>query len=528
MSRLKDKLDRLPGRLAVPSAAEAVSATDTVSRLRQQIAALQARDLGDLAAQSAGDLAGDLTPDAAGDLAGDLSPRPPLPHGRGGVRVGKESDRTTSLFSSPSPVRERGLGGEVERKERGLGGEVSRQGEASRWGKPARPTWAFESDHPYAAGHSRLPGEIEDTEYGPLRCVTTPYAEDHQHGSVPVALALSVAARDLSILALDPALEGVDFSRALYIDTETTGLAGGSGTIPFLVGMAWFEGRNLTVEQLLLEKPGHEGPILRRLAERLSRASCIVSYNGKSFDWPLLRTRFILNRVPAPAVPAHLDLLHCARRVYKRRLGAVRLVHLEEQVLGFTRVDDIAGEMIPQTYLGFLRGQVPASALEPIVEHNRSDLVALAAIMGELVRRFSTEHHQDARDSLGYAQVAARAEDHVRAVGLAEQAAEDDVRGELAPQALFLAGQLYARKGDFEAAIQRYEASIEAAAGDLSQAAPARLALAKLFERSKRDLAAALAHAWHTAPAEGDAARDKRVARLSLRIERTGMVRSRA
>ncbi len=440
MSRLKDKLSRL-------------APTDTISRLRQQIAHLE--------------------------------------HGEG------RGDETSP--PTPSP----------------LGAE-----EVHSSFLPLSTEWRG------AGVRSELPGEIEDTAYGPLRCVTKLYAEDHQHGSVPVALALSVQARDLSILALDPTLDTVDFTRALYIDTETTGLAGGSGTIPFLVGMAWFDGKNLTVEQLLLEKPGHEAPILRRLAERLACASCIVSYNGKSFDWPLLRTRFILNRVPAPAVPAHLDLLHCARRVYKRRLGAVRLVHLEEQILGFTRVDDISGEMIPETYLGFLRGRVPASALGPIVEHNRSDLVALAAIMGELVRRFSTEHAQDARDRLGYAQVAARADDHARAVVLAEQAAQDDVRGELAPQAMFLAGKLYARRGDFEAAIQRYEASIEAAASDRAQAAPAHLALAKLFERSKRDLPAALAHARHTAAVEGEAASDKRVTRLHTRIERAVVVRN--
>ncbi len=387
-----------------------------------------------------------------------------------------------------------------------------------------RPPIRAMSDDPCANGHGRLPGEVEDTEYGPLRCVTTPYAEDHQHGCVPIVLALSAQAHDLSILALDPSLENVDFSRALYIDTETTGLSGGSGTIPFLVGMAWFEGRNLTVEQLLLEKPGHEAPILRRLAQRLAQASCVVSYNGKSFDWPLLRTRFILNRVPAPVVPAHLDLLHCARRVYKRRLGAVRLVHLEEQVLGFTRVDDIAGEMIPQTYLGFLRGQVPASALLPIIEHNRHDLVALAAIMGEIARRFGSEHAQDARDTLGYAQVAARADDRLRAVSLAEQAAEDDLRGELAAQALFLAGQLHAKAGDLEAAVARYLASIEAACGDPRQAAPAQLALAKLFERAKRDLMRAVEHAQHTSPAEGEAACEKRVLRLQQRMAREAML----
>jgi tetratricopeptide (TPR) repeat protein len=324
------------------------------------------------------------------------------------------------------------------------------------------------------------------------------------------------------VLALDPALEGVDFTRALYIDTETTGLSGGSGTLPFLIGMAWFEQRKLVVEQLFLERPGHEAAMLMRLSELLSRASCIVSYNGKSFDWPLLRTRYILNRVAAPPIPAHLDLLHCARRVYKRRLGAVRLVHLEEQILGFTRVDDIAGELIPQTYLGFLRGQVPAAELVPIIDHNRHDLVALAAMQGEIVRRFRAQDaSQDARDQLGFAHVAARASDPERALLFAHGAAEADVRGELAPDALYLAGELKYRQGDVQGAIEAYQQSVSAAPEASAQAARAHLALAKLLEHRLKAYDRALHHARHTSDAEGHHACEKRVGRLQRKSAST-------
>jgi uncharacterized protein YprB with RNaseH-like and TPR domain len=372
---------------------------------------------------------------------------------------------------------------------------------------------------------SFLPGEVEDTAHGLVRRVFTVYDADHRHGTVPIGLALRAAARDLAVLALDPSLEQVDFSRALFIDTETTGLSGGAGTLPFLIGSAWFSDERLCVEQLLLERPGMEAPLLQRLAERLRAASCIVSYNGKSFDWPLLRTRFILNRVPAPPLVAHLDLLHCARRVYKPRLTQVRLVHLEEQVLGFTRVDDVAGEMIPETYLGYLRGRMPASALAPIVEHNRSDLLALPAILGELVRRFSVDHEQDVRDQFGFAQVAARAADHERAIALAERAAERDVRCLLAPQALYLSGQLALSRGELDSAIDAFVRSVEAAAQDEQRAAAAHLALAKLLEHKQKSYARALEHAKRTAPAEGDDACEKRVARLARRLAQTGSLR---
>jgi hypothetical protein len=283
----------------------------------------------------------------------------------------------------------------------------------------------------------------------------------------------------------------------------------------------------LIVEQMLLERPGLEVPMLQRLAQRLREASVIVSYNGKSFDWPLLRTRFILNRVAAPEVSAHLDLLHCARRVYKPRLGQVRLVHLEEEVLGFTRSDDIGGEAIPETYLGYLRGRVPAQALAPIVSHNRFDLVALAAILGEIARRFSVEHVQDVRDQLGYARVAARADDVERAQRLAERAAERDVRGDLAPQALYLSGQLALSRGDLDGAIAAFVRSVEACAGEPTGAARAHLSLAKLFEHKRKQFVQALVHARHTAPAEGEDACQRRVARIERRVLRDGPERSR-
>jgi uncharacterized protein YprB with RNaseH-like and TPR domain len=373
---------------------------------------------------------------------------------------------------------------------------------------------------PRTLAKGALPGMREETPLGPRRRVITEHAADHRHGSIPVALALQSCAQDLSVLALDPTLAEVDIKRALYIDTETTGLMGGAGTLPFLIGMAWFEGECLVVEQLLLEKPGQEAPMLARLTERMALSSCIVSYNGKSFDWPLLRTRFILNRIAAPRVPAHLDLLHCARRVYKRRLGAVRLVHLEEQILGFTRVDDVAGELIPQTYLGFLRGTVEGAALGPIIEHNRHDLVALSAILGELVRRFRGEHTtQDARDQLGFAHVAARAEDKERALSFAHGAAEADVRGEIAPQALFLAAELKLRAGDVQGAELALRSSLEAAVAHSEQAARAHLALAKLYEHKLKQPARALQHAQHTAASEGDEACKRRVERLRRRAD---------
>jgi hypothetical protein len=257
--------------------------------------------------------------------------------------------------------------------------------------------------------------------------------------------------------------------------------------------------------------------MLACLADRMRTAQVIISFNGKSFDWPLLRTRFVLTRVAAPPLPPHLDLLHCARRVYKRRLGSVRLVHLEEQILGFTRVDDIAGALIPETYLGFLRGQIPGGALAPIIEHNRSDLVALAAILGEITRSFrQAEPEQDARDQLGFAAVAARAKSELgseRARVFAQGAAERDLRGELAPEAHLLSAELCLRAGDVTGAERAFLLSVEAAYGS-SGAQRAHLALAKLYEHRLKRYDVALHHAREAAELEGEIESARRVARL--------------
>ncbi|HEY0095342.1 MAG TPA: ribonuclease H-like domain-containing protein, partial [Archangium sp.] len=279
-----------------------------------------------------------------------------------------EAPATAELRKEPDP--------RVVALRRMLGDWAERQGAAvARRGPSAAPR------------PGPLPVEARTTPHGLIHVSERLLAPDHSHGNAPLAEALDVEPPLVASLALQPGLAGVDFQRMLFLDTETTGLAGGTGTVPFLVGLAWFEGRSLRVHQLFLRRLGEEAPLLRELAARMAQASCLVTFNGKSFDWPLLRTRFVLNRVAPPAELPHLDLLHCARRVFKHRGSGTRLVHLEEQVLGFHRVGDVDGALIPELYFRFLRGG-EGSALTPVLEHNVNDLLLLAALLGLLARRF--------------------------------------------------------------------------------------------------------------------------------------------
>ncbi|MCB9658507.1 MAG: ribonuclease H-like domain-containing protein [Sandaracinaceae bacterium] len=366
-----------------------------------------------------------------------------------------------------------------------------------------------------------LPGETHLTAFGELHVVSHRCAADHHHGARAIAPARHVDGDVVATLALDPQMRGLDFSRALYIDTETTGLMGGTGTVPFLIGTAAFEGEALVVRKYMLRRLGEEVPMLQALAEQLRAASCVVSFNGKSFDWPLLRTRFVMNRVKAPPVPPHLDLLHCARRVFRERMERVRLIDIEREVLGFTRVDDVAGAEIPELYMRYLRGGDP-EPIARVIDHNRLDLIALSALLAELVGRFQgLGAENDPRDRLACARVAERAGDTALATALASAATDAEARGPAAAQAWLLRARVARRSGDEPAQEAALQAGVKALEGapevDVATRAALHLALAKLYEHGLRDLARAHEHARYTVPAEDEAQRDKRCERLAAK-----------
>jgi uncharacterized protein len=171
----------------------------------------------------------------------------------------------------------------------------------------------------------------------------------------------------------------------LFLDTETTGLAGGTGTYAFLVGIAWWENDNFIVEQYFMRDHSEEASLLLELAERLERRRVLVTFNGKSFDWPLLQTRYRMTRagtIPEPL--AHLDLLHPARQLWRLRLPSVALAQLERHVLQIDRGPDIPSATIPQRYFDFLRGASPEAIAEVFV-HNQMDLCGLASLSSHVM-----------------------------------------------------------------------------------------------------------------------------------------------
>ncbi|HEX7004316.1 MAG TPA: ribonuclease H-like domain-containing protein [Trueperaceae bacterium] len=173
----------------------------------------------------------------------------------------------------------------------------------------------------------------------------------------------------------------------LYIDTETTGLMGGTGTFAFLIGVGVHDEHGFEVRQLFLPGPEHERSQLRSFAALVEGASAVVTYNGATFDLPLLRNRFALHGLPDPlAQVPHLDLLHLARRFWRETLPDCSLTTVERRILGASRsLNDVPGFEVPARYFEFLRSW-DASGLVGVIEHNETDIVALAALRSKFER----------------------------------------------------------------------------------------------------------------------------------------------
>jgi uncharacterized protein YprB with RNaseH-like and TPR domain len=264
-----------------------------------------------------------------------------------------------------------------------------------------------------------LSGEVVETPFGRHFETEKLYPRHQRYGSYEISDLIELP-HDLLDSLSDGAIPSAHPTTWAFLDTETTGLAGGSGTCAFLVGVGSIDGEGFRVRQFFMRDYCEEPSVLHSLAAYLARFDVLVTYNGKSFDQPLLETRYTMCRARHPfASMKHLDLLYGARRLFKLRLESCRLVNLEYRILGLEREADVPGELIPYCFFEYLRTR-HAFRLIPVFHHNVLDIVSLACLTGLIPAAFRDPENMQARhgaDLLGLArwlQVSGRLEEALR------------------------------------------------------------------------------------------------------------------
>ena len=291
--------------------------------------------------------------------------------------------------------------------------------------------------------------------------------------------------RALRLLMAEAAEEISDPEQWLFLDTETTGLAGGSGTYAFLVGLAWWDGGGLEIEQFFLREYSEERALLFALRERIAEHPVLITFNGKSFDWPLLETRYRMSRkISAPTPRAHLDFLHPARNLWRLRLGSVRLSELERHVLGWDRGADVLSGQIPQIYFDYLRGG-PPERLVPVLNHNQMDLRGLAALSSRILSLLSDAENlgQDGLELFGVSRICEKRGEHNRARKLSEKSIASVLPTETERTARRSLARLAKREGDFDLACELWKDAL----GNSRHGYEAYEQLAIYYEHKARD-----------------------------------------
>ena len=229
--------------------------------------------------------------------------------------------------------------------------------------------------------HDFVEGEYQNTSFGDVFIARKHYSWNHEHGKGKPAWLKNISGDWLSRLGKFAERREIDLKKTVFIDTETTGLAGGSGTLAFLIGIGFIDDNGFTIQQYFADAFKCEEGMLDLVADFVNPYTTVVTFNGKTYDLPLLSSRYILKRSRSPFDDLkHIDLLHIARQIWGYQLGDCRLQTIEKEVLGFYRSDDLPGHEVPQAYFKFLRGE-GADPLYRVFEHNAHDILTLGVVL---------------------------------------------------------------------------------------------------------------------------------------------------
>jgi len=295
----------------------------------------------------------------------------------------------------------------------------------------------------------------------PLEIFENGYNLHSRYGKIPISAGLKISGEVLALLSRDRSFAERDLSTALFLDLETTGLSGGVGVVPFLVGLGYFRDSQFRISQFFLADLAEEERLVKELERFLIQMGfrSIVTFNGKAFDLPLLETRFILRRtaLPLSGLP-HLDFLFSARSLWGHKHESCRLYHLAQQILEAYREEDIPSAEIPHRYFEFLRTG-DFSLVEPILYHNQEDLLSLLGVVISGAAMFSEdeagqfEAEADAMDLYGAARLLERTGERERSARFMSRALEGRLSEEVAALARLKLAAHFKKSRDWERAI---------------------------------------------------------------------------
>lgn len=328
-----------------------------------------------------------------------------------------------------------------------------------------------------------LPGRWESTPHGETFTVEKVYPAGHSIGKYPLSPPSSL--EPISKWVGDAKLRQLPIEKFAYMDTETTGLSGGTGTYTFLVGVGYFQDGEFKLKQFFLRDPGEESAQLSALESFLAPISALVSYNGKAFDLPRLKTRYIHHHWPPPFQnTTHVDLLHLSRRLWKSHLSSCTLGDIEYHILGFERTEeDVPGWQISDLFFDYLQTQNPLP-LRRIFYHNEMDVLSMVALFHRIITLLNNPNPENVDhpgEMLSIGEFYADIGELDRAKAVLDKTLENGVlEPNLRQQAIQSLSFIHKRQGDYHPAVRLWKEA--AKHGQIY----AHLELAKYFEHREK------------------------------------------
>lgn len=325
-------------------------------------------------------------------------------------------------------------------------------------------------------------GQLRDTPFGEVWQVDWSYPEGYLHGIYELVRASGI--HDL----LDCNLPDFSPAGASVIDTETTGLAGGTGTYAFIIGAGFWTANHYIVRQYVMRDFSEEAAQLWAFSKDFT--GTVISYNGKCFDIPLLYNRFRLHRFEPPFENRpHLDMLFPCRRIWKRHLNRFKLTDIEKQVIGYARTDDVPSHLIPSIFFDFLQNR-DESALYPILHHNRDDILSLyhlTVISSNLLNRYAGNGGNDDELALTLAEMRYRRRDYEGALSMLATIKHEFAASQTSIHARKLKAMALKRQGRWQEACAEYDSLLR-----INPTPAAAVESAKIYEHKLRDFKRAL------------------------------------